>query len=87
MTERVRFSVETIFDLPQRSGLLASGRVLEGTIRPGMTLCDQSTGQRATVLGVEFPSVTDRRLGRTTLLVERTTGSPLVAGRVLTTPT
>jgi hypothetical protein len=85
MTATVRFSIETVFDLPQRNGLLASGTVIEGEIRPGMTLWDEGTGQRVTVLGVEFESPTDRRLGRTTLILERKATSPVVAGRVLTT--
>jgi hypothetical protein len=83
----IRFSIERVFDLPQRSGLLASGMVLEGEIRPGMTLWDESTGRSAMVLGVEFETPADRRSGRTTLLMERTTPSPVIEGHILATPT
>jgi hypothetical protein len=86
MTARVRFSVEMVFDLPHRGGLLASGKVLDGEISAGMTLWDETTGARARVLGVEFESPADRRFGRTTLLIERTPATPVVEGRVLSTP-
>lgn len=87
MPSRVRFSVEMVFDLPQRGGLLASGKVLEGEVSPGTVLWDEATGARTTVLGVEFETPADRRNGRTTLLLERTVPTPAVQGRVLTTVT
>ena len=87
MTEQVRFSVEAVFDLSNRAGLLASGKVLAGVIRPGMILLDEDSGRSAKVLGVEFQSPADRRTGRTTLLVERTRDSPVTEGRTLTATT
>ena len=80
----VRFSIETVFDLPQRSGLLASGKVTEGVISAGMVLREESTGLPVRVLGVEFESPADRRTGRITLLLEREPRSPVARGRTLT---
>jgi len=87
MAPRVRFSIETVFDLPHRGGLLASGTLLEGEITRGAVLRDEATGMRTTVLGVEFETPADRRTGRTTLLLERTVPTPVVVGRVLTNST
>jgi hypothetical protein len=83
MTPTVRFSVEEVFDLPARGGLLALGTVLEGVISEGMVLQDEATGARTTVLGVEFHAPP----GRSTLVLERTDPSPVADGRVLTSPT
>lgn len=78
----IRFSVETIFDLKGEGGLLVAGWILGGVIRPGMTLGD-GTGAQTTVLTVEFESPEDRRTGQTTLLLARTTPSPVSEGTVL----
>ena len=83
----VRFSVEMVFDLPQRAGLLASGKVLEGVISKGTVLQDETTGARTTVIGVEFGTPADRQTGRVTLLLARTVPTPVVEGRVLTNAT
>ena len=55
-----------------------SGWILGGVIEPGMTLGD-GTGAQTTVLTVEFESPEDRRTGQTTLLLARTTPSPVSA--------
>jgi hypothetical protein len=83
MVGMVRFSIEKVFDLPARGGLLALGTVLEDVIPTGMVLQDETTGARTTVLGLEFHSPP----GRTTLVLERTDPSPVIEGRVLTSPT
>ncbi|WP_344157104.1 hypothetical protein [Kribbella yunnanensis] len=63
----VVYTVDEIFDLADRPGLLVSGRIGAGRIAPGMTLY---TYQRTPVLilGIEFTP--DRT--RTTLLISRT---------------
>jgi len=66
---------------------LASGRVLSGVISKGTVLRDETSGAQTTVLAVEFLTPADREAGRRTLLLERTTPSPVVEGRVLTSPT
>jgi hypothetical protein len=78
----IRFSVETIFDLKGQGGLLVAGWILGGVIKPGMILGD-GTGVQTTVLTVEFESPEDRRTGQTTLLLARTTPSPVIQGTVL----
>lgn len=82
----VRYSIEAVFDLPSRKGLLISGTLLAGEIHTGLTLRDETTGQHTTVLAVEFQSPADRQHHRTTLLVERT-AQPIQVGHVLTTTT
>jgi hypothetical protein len=79
----IRFSVERMYDLASREGLLVSGWILGGVITPGMTLGD-GAGLQTTVLTVEFESPEDRRTGQTTMLLERTTPSPVAIGSVLT---
>jgi hypothetical protein len=80
-----RFSIDLVFDLPARQGLLAVGKVQSGVVTAGMTLLDTQTGTPVKVLGVEFESPADRRLGQTTLLLERT--PTVTAGRVLESTT
>lgn len=87
MTPMVRFSVEKVFDLPQRGGLLALGTVLEGEIAKGTVLQDATTGARTTVLGIELLTPPGPGSDRKTLVLERTAPSPVVEGRVLTSPT
>jgi hypothetical protein len=87
MAETAQFSIEEVFDLRSRGGLLAVGRVVAGRISAGMTLQDPSTGQRVRVLGVEFLTPKARQLGRTTLVLERTSPTPVQPGRVLILPT
>src|SRR5690606_31865787 len=84
MTSRASFSVEQVFDIPQRAGLLALGRVLHGVISKGMVLHDEATGARTTVLGIELIHPPETEPGRMTLLLERTEPTPVVQGRVLT---
>jgi hypothetical protein len=84
MTDGIRFSIESVFDLPQRAGLLASGTLTGGVVRAGTVLRDEATGDSVTVLGVEFETPADRRQGRTTLLIERTAATPVRQGRTLT---
>jgi hypothetical protein len=79
----IRFSVAKVWDLSSRKGLLAAGWVLGGTIEPGTVLADPD-GATTTVLSVEFQSPADRESGQTTLLLERTTPSPVVAEVTLT---
>lgn len=82
----IRFSVERMYDLADEKGLLASGWILGGDISPGMVLGD-GTGARTTVLAIEFESPEDRRTGQITLLLERTTPSPVRLGTVLAVET
>jgi hypothetical protein len=79
----IRFSVAKVWDLPSRSGLLASGWVLGGTIEPGAVLANPD-GATARVLGVEFQSPRDRETGQVTLLLERTSPSPVAEETTLT---
>jgi hypothetical protein len=78
----IRFSVEKVFDHADRGGLLVSGWILGGVIEPGTTLGD-GTGAQTTVVAVDFESPEDRRTGQTTLLLARTTPSPVGLGTVL----
>ena len=80
----IRFLIEKVFDLPQRSGLLVSGRLTDGVVSAGMVLREEGTGLPVRVLGVEFESRTDRRSRTVTLLVERGPTSPVAQGRTLT---
>lgn len=79
----VRFSIEEVFDLRQRAGLLASGKFLEGEVLKEMTLQDEKTGRTVKVLALEFQTPRDRREGWTTLLLERTDPSPVVEHAIL----
>lgn len=81
----VRFEVETTFDLPGRSGVLAPGRLLTGVIQSGTTLRIEGTDQPVRVLGLEFPSSagTPQEARTVTLLIDRTDAAPIVAGTVL----
>ena len=78
----IRFLIEKVYDLPHRT-LLISGIPLRGVMEPEMVLGD-GTGATAKVLGIDFQSPTDRRLGLVTLAVERSTPSPVAVGTVLT---
>ena len=85
MAEAALFLIEEVFDVRSRGGLLVSGKVLAGEVSAGETLRDAVTGEGVRVLGVEFETPKDRELGRTTLVVERTSPTPVAIGRVLTT--
>ncbi|MEU4391268.1 hypothetical protein [Kribbella sp. NPDC023855] len=88
--ELVVFSVEEVFDIAARGGLLVVGELASGKIGPG-TVLRTADGRPVTVLGLEFPP---RRPGgrppedgtaqRLTLLVDRADAPPLGAGAVLT---
>jgi len=78
----IRFLIEKVYDLPHRT-LLISGIPLHGVMEPEMVLGD-GTGATAKVLGIEFQSPTDRKLGLVTLAMERSTPSPVAVGTVLT---
>lgn len=77
------FLVTHVFDLPDRDGLLTSGKVLSGKLQPGMILQD-SDKLRARVLALEFLSPRDMRTGEVTITLERTTPSPVKPNAVLT---
>jgi hypothetical protein len=77
------FLVTHVFDLPDRDGLLTSGKTLAGKLRPGMVLQDSQMRQ-ARVLTLEFLSPRDVRTGEVTITLERTTPSPVQPSAVLT---
>lgn len=77
------FQVTHVFDLPDRDGLLTSGKTLAGKVQPGMVLQDQS-GRTARVLALEFLSPRDIRTGEVTVTLERTDPSPVQPSAVLT---
>jgi translation elongation factor EF-G len=80
--EATSFLVTHVFDLPDR-GLVTSGKVLSGKLRPGMTLQD-SDRLRVRVLALEFLSPRDIRTGEVTITLERTSPSPVQPNAVLT---
>jgi hypothetical protein len=77
-----RFEVHATFDLPGRSGLLASGTVTEGSIAPGDVLREVRSGESRRVLSVEFPSPADQRADRVTLVLDGPR-EPIPPGTVL----
>lgn len=78
----LRLTVEKVYDLPSRDGLLVSGYVLNGTVEEGVVFANPE-GARSTVLGVEFDNPRDRATGQITVEMERTSPSPIVRGEVL----
>ncbi|WP_143465357.1 hypothetical protein [Kribbella sp. ALI-6-A] len=64
----VVFLVEAVFDLAVRPGVLVSGRLLGGVVKPGATLL---TYQERPVRVIAIELVGDHANGRITLLVER----------------
>jgi hypothetical protein len=65
------FVVTHVFDLPNRDGLLVSGKATEGKLAAGMVLRDGS-GRSMRVLALEFLSPRDVRMGEVTITLERT---------------
>lgn len=82
--ETAIFLVTQVFDLAGRRGLLVSGRTLEGKVRKGMVLQDDSHRQ-ARVLELEFLSPRDVATGEVTILLERTEPSPAHENAILWT--
>ncbi|GAA0953158.1 hypothetical protein GCM10009554_57150 [Kribbella koreensis] len=76
----VVFSVEEVFDLDSRGGLLVAGQLVTGKVAAGSVL-RTADGQAVKVLGLELTGVGG---GRFTLLVERSGVPALAAGAVLT---
>jgi hypothetical protein len=74
-TQPATFLVALVFDLEGRDGLLVSGKTLDGKVRKGMTL-ENDSRQRAQVLQLEFLSPRDVAEGEVTILLERTDPSP-----------
>lgn len=70
------FLVTKVWDLPDRDGLVTSGRKLSGKLKAGMTLQNES-GLSTTILALEFLSPRDIALGEVTILLERTNPSPV----------
>ena len=81
--EATSFLVTHVFDLPDRDGLLTSGKTLSGKLQSGMILQD-SSNLRVRVLALEFLSPRDIRTGEVTITLERTTPSPVKPNAVLT---
>lgn len=77
-----KFLVTRVFDLEGRIGLLASGKTLEGKVREGMVLRDESN-RRVRILALEFLSPRDMATGEVTILLERTDPSPVQPDTVL----
>jgi hypothetical protein len=76
----VVFSVEEVFDLAARGGLLVAGQLVTGKVGTGSVL-RTADGRPVKVLGLELTGVGG---GRFTLLVERSGVPPLEPGAVLT---
>jgi hypothetical protein len=76
----VVFSVEEVFDLASRGGLLVAGQLVTGKVGAGSVL-RTGDGQPVAVLGVELTGVGG---GRFTLVVERRGVPALEPGVVLT---
>ncbi|WP_367137570.1 MULTISPECIES: hypothetical protein [Streptomyces] len=82
MSTEARFSVENIFDLKGRTGLLVAGIVESGLVKSGMTLYDESTNRQIIVAGIEFHSG-DSRPGFATLVMDRHDTDVVRVGAVL----
>ena len=78
-----RFVVESVFDLPGRSGILAAGKLEQGVVKGGMTLADSETRKVVRVLAIEFATPATEREGRITLVVDRSDAQAVKAGAVL----
>lgn len=78
-----RFIVDSVFDLPGRSGLLAAGRLEQGVVKGGMTLADSVTRKAVRVLAIEFATPATAKDGRITLVVDRSDAEAVKAGAVL----
>jgi selenocysteine-specific translation elongation factor len=84
----VRFTVDRVFDLKGRGGILALGQLMAGVVDDGMALKIEGTDQVIQVLGVEFHSPIPKEEGMVmeTLVIERTDPMPVRAGTVLISP-
>lgn len=79
----IRFTVNMVWDLAGRRGILATGMVREGRVRAGMTLHDEETGQPVRVLALEFLSPREVETGERTILLDRRDAADIVRGSVL----
>ncbi|MDH6127445.1 hypothetical protein [Kitasatospora sp. GP82] len=82
MVTEARFSVENIFDLKGRTGVLVAGSVESGLVKGGMTLHDVSTGRQVRVTGIEFHAGSSLP-GSATLVVDRRDTDSVRVGAVL----
>jgi hypothetical protein len=83
----VKFAIEQVYDLSQRGVILAVGRMLEGRVAGRTTLCDQRTGLRVQILGVELLPPPAGRPDRVTLIVDPKSSSTRPAtGMMLVEP-
>jgi hypothetical protein len=79
-----RFEVVRVDDVPERAGILLTGREQEGMVTVGTTLLDEPTGNQWLVQGLEFPTPWARQEGLTILRVARTGAEPPRPGAQLT---
>jgi hypothetical protein len=79
------FVVTRVWDLPDRDGLVTSGKKLTGTLETGLIL-QNNLGHWTRTLALEFLSPRDIALGEVTILLERTNPSPVQPGTTLKTP-
>ena len=77
----INFVITEIFDIADRGGLLVAGTVNSGTIASGAVLRDCATGERITVLGIEFARPSGPN--QVTLIVDRTSAAHVRVGHVL----
>lgn len=78
-----QFLVTRVWDLPDRDGLVTSGKKLAGKLKQGIVLSDEA-GRTTRVLALEFLSPRDIATGEVTILLERTRPSPVRPGALLT---
>lgn len=81
----VRFAVEEVFHLRQRGVLLASGRMLEGSIAGRVTAYDEATGRPVQILGIELLPPSADHPERVTLIIDPSSPTHPVPGMVLVT--
>jgi len=79
----IRFEIEQVFDLPTRGGLIASGRITAGSVRAGLTLRDQETGETVRVIGVEMMAPPVDRPDQAAIIVDRRDSAAVRQGRTL----
>jgi hypothetical protein len=83
VTTRFEFQVTDVFQISGRAGLIVTGTVLQGEVRPGTLLRDAASGCSFDLLGIELACPRPRRDHHEVgLLVPRTVQDFAVPGRI-----
>jgi selenocysteine-specific translation elongation factor len=80
----IQFEIVRVFNLDSRGVVIATGHVLTGVIRPGMTLRIQGTDETVRVIGLELMEPPPDDPGRVGLVIDLRDKDAVIAGRTLT---